>query len=154
MTFDPAFIFYTTPHVEDGLETLGDMATEAEEEYATRVRLYPGRVQKGRMSRADADRELRVMGALADALTGTRKRGDAPPRGTATWAEIIQCLRTEILKRRETYPAFVAAGHVDQATADRRLRMLESLHDMEWNMTWSREAIAGREATRRLATAA
>lgn len=154
MTFDPAFIFYRDDREVLALETLGDMATEAEAELAVRLRLYPGMIQKGRLARGDADRELRVMGAIADDLTGKLARAGAPPRGTATWTERIHCLRREILIRRADYPSYVARGIVDQATADRRLRLLESIHDMMWHMTWSDDAIAARAAAERRAAAA
>jgi len=153
-TFDFAFIFYRDDRDVLALETLGDMAAEAEAELQIRIRLYPGMIQKGRLSRADADRELRVMGAIADDLTGTLARAGAPPRGTASWTERIQCLRREILIRRADYPAYVERGLVDQATADLRLRLLESIHDMTWHMTWSDDAIAARAATERRAAAA
>lgn len=154
MTFDPAFIFYRDDREIFALETLGDMAKEAEAELAARIRLYPGMIQKGRLARVDADRELRVMGAIADDLTGKLARAGAPPRGTATWAERIHCLRREILIRRADYPRYVERGIVDQATADRRIRLLESIHDMTWHMTWSADAIAARAATERRAAAA
>jgi hypothetical protein len=51
VTFDPAFIFYRDDREIYALETLGDMATEAEAELATRIRLYPGMIQKGRLAR-------------------------------------------------------------------------------------------------------
>ena len=153
-SFDPTFIFYRDDREVLALETLGDMAAEAEAELAIRIRLYPGMIQKGRLARVDADRELRVMGAIADDLTGKLARAGAEPRGTATWTERIDCLRREILNRRANYPRYVEAGHVDQDTADRRLRVLESIHDMTWHMTWSTDAIAAREATERRAAAA
>lgn len=154
MTFDPAFIFYRDDREVLALETLGDMATEAEAELAKRIRLYPGMIPKGRLSRADADRELRVMGAIADDLTGKLARAGASPRGTATWTERILCLRREILIRRNDYPLYIERGLVDRETADRRLRLLESIHDMTWHMTWSADAIAARAATERRAAAA
>jgi hypothetical protein len=154
VTFDPTFIFYRDDREIYALETLGDMAKEAEAELATRIRLYPGMIQKGRLARADADRELRVMGAIADDLTGKLARAGAELRGTATWTDRILCLRREILIRRADYPRYVERGLVDQATADRRLRILESIHDMTWHMTWSEDAIAARAATERRAAAA
>jgi hypothetical protein len=94
------------------------------------------------------------MGAIADDLTGKLARAGAEPRGTATWTERIHCLRCEILIRRADYPRYIERGLVDQETADRRLRTLESIHDMTWHMTWSQDAIAAREATERRAAAA
>lgn len=149
MTFDPAFVFYRDDREVEALETLDDMAAEAEAELALRQQRYPDRVRKGRMAPDDADREIRIMAALADQLS--RRRGDR--RGTATWSEIIQCLRREILDRRDRYPQLVGAGRVDEAEANRKLRLIESIHDMEWNMTWHDEAKAARAATERLRAA-
>lgn len=146
MTFDPAFIFYRDARDVAAWETLEDMAAEAGAELAARKRLYPGMVAKGRMAQADANREIRVMAAIADALALRRN-----PITDATWAERVHCLRREIAMRRQLYPGWILQGSIDADTAARKLRMMESIHDMTWHGTWTDDAVAGREQTERAA---
>lgn len=143
MTFDPTFVFYRDDREVAAWETLADMHAEAVAELADRRDVYPGLVAKGRMARDDADRELRVMGAIAGALDVLNGRVGAD---AASWTERVTCLRRAILLRRECYPTLVLQGRLDADDATRKLRMMESIHDMTWHGDWTPEAVAGRAA--------
>ena len=73
-------------------------------------------------------------------------RSDAP-RDPATWAECVDVLRRESLRRREVWLPAVPADQ--RAAALHRLELLESLHDHFWNHTAD-----GREAQAKARAAA
>ena len=77
MTFDPAFVFYRDPREVSALETLADMAAEAEAEFASRERRYPGMVAKGLLTQAEATRELAIMGAIRRAGVDRTTKGSS-----------------------------------------------------------------------------
>jgi hypothetical protein len=145
MTFDPNFIFYRDPREVIAWETLDDMAAEADAELTSRRKLYPALIVKGRLSQRDADRELRVMTVIANKLALR------PATLEATWEERVHCLRREIALRRLLYPQWILAGRVDPDEAARKLRMMESIHDMTWHGDCTPEAKAIRAVTMALA---
>lgn len=154
MSFDPAFHFFTDGQPADRPMDLSDewwsaMKIELRVELADRQRLYPARVVKGRMTRVEADKELRVWRGILQAFD---VRADRPAAGPeATWTEQAHGLRREIGLRRRYYPQWVLAGRVEGAEADRKLLLLEQWHDLLWHQCSRPEAVAARaDVARRL----
>lgn len=146
MSFDPAFLFYRDNGPVDRDVPLDDdwwkaLAGEARDELARRRASYPGRVTKGRMTRAEADRELRVWGSVLRSIEG----GDYVTP-VASWTEQAHALRREIALRRKFYPQWIAAGRLDADAAARGLFLVEQWHDILWHCGLP-EAIATRAGT-------
>lgn len=151
MSFDPTFRFYGDDGPARRDDAVDDafwaaLKREVIEELGNRQRLYPGRVAKGRMKNAEADKQLRVWRGVAQEFD----RALLPPGGVgeATWTEQVHALRREISLRRHFYPQWVLAGRLDGAEADRKLRLLEQWHDILWHGSSLPEAAAARAATR------
>ena len=149
MTFSPDFAFYRDDRALGGPpdDAFWDaMKAEAGIEMDRRRDTYPKLVAKGRLSRVDADRELRVWCAIAEDW-GAAQRSPGFP--IATWTEMAHCLRREIALRRKFYPGWVEAGRIDAAEAEARLLLVETWHDLLWHCNHP-EAVAARAAVGRL----
>lgn len=148
VSFDSAFRFFTAgaPVVDFPPALDAALRAELRDELASRRRLYPDRIAKGRMTRAEADKELRVWEWLVDDYCCA----PGPPR--ATWNEQLHALRREVGLRRHFYPRWILAGRIDAGEADRKLALLEQWHDMLWHSPTNPDAIAARaDVARRLA---
>lgn len=146
MTFSPTFLFYRDDRALDVTppdDFWPALKVEMGRLLADRLATYPDRVAKGRMPRAEADRELRVARAIAEDQRAVN-RTDGWPR--ATWSEMIHCLRREITLRRQRWPLAVTAGRMDPDEAERRLQLIEGWHDLLWHTSGLPEARAARAA--------
>lgn len=146
MTFAADFAFYRDGRAIGGCppdDFWPAMKQEALDMLNQRLLTYPGMVTKSRMSRADADRELRVARAIAEDWQAAPWSPGFP---IATWAEMVHCLRREIALRRKFWPQRVAAGHLDADEAERRQLLLERWHDLLWH-SGRADAVAARAAT-------
>lgn len=146
MTFAPDFLFYRDGRPLD-LAPPDDfwdaMKQEAHDMYVQRQLTYPGFAAKGRMTHADAEREIRVARAIAEDW-GALPRSPAFP--VASWADIVHGLRREIALRRKFWPPRVEAGQMPALDADRRTLLLEQWHDLLWHLRHTPAAIAARAA--------
>jgi hypothetical protein len=61
----------------DGYTTFEKLAC-VQRELLRRRRLFPGRIKTGRMKKADADRELRIMEAITQDYTALAQAAPAP----------------------------------------------------------------------------
>lgn len=146
MTFAHDFAFYRDDRPLGALQPdsfWSAMKAEAAQLHAARLTTFPDRVAKGRMARADADRELRIARAIAEDW-GALERSPGFP--IATWSEIIHGLRREITLRRQHWPQLVEARRVPADDAERRLLTLEIAHDVLWHSTNLPEARVARDA--------
>jgi hypothetical protein len=133
VTFDPNFRFYRDNRAADRappVEFWDAMRVEVGDELARRRSTYPGLIAKGRMSRADADRELRVWQAIAEDWRAAPRSAGYP---IATWTEMVHALRREIALRRKFYPQWVEARRLDVDEAERKLMLVERWHDLLWH---------------------
>jgi hypothetical protein len=122
------------------------MRKEAGDELEQRTATYPKLVAKGRLSRTDCDRELRVWRAIAEDWRAAPRSAGFP---IATWTEMAHALRREINLRRTLYPRWILAGRVDSDEAERKLQLLEVWHDVLWHSNLP-EARAARQAVARI----
>lgn len=145
MTFDPNFAFYRDDRQLDAHPDENfwpAMKAEIRRLYDDRARTYPDRVAKGRMPRADADREMRVARAMAEDAGAV----DRTPDLRATWSDLIHCLRREITLRRQHWPRQVEARRLAAVDGHIRILVLEILHDVLWHTSGLPEARAARAA--------
>ena len=120
---------------------------ELQREATARARLYPKRVESGRLTPADAARECELIAALlADVATmASYHAADAQnvtwrvePRLSAhppTWEQRRFCLHRELDLRRRLYPQWIAEGRLTQPDADRQTAALDcllSVYDQGW----------------------
>lgn len=146
MTFAHDFAFYRDDRPLGALQPdsfWSAMKAEAAHLHAGRLTTYPDRVAKGRMSRVDADRELRIARAIAEDWGALEHSPGFP---IATWTEIIHGLRREITMRRQRWPQLVGAKRIPADEAERRLLTLEIAHDVLWHSPNLPEARAARDA--------
>lgn len=67
------FIYRYDPEKPRPTYTLGELVKCVEREIAMRRRVYPGRVDTGRMNTLQADREIAMMLQIAEELRGLAK---------------------------------------------------------------------------------
>lgn len=140
MTFDPHFAFYRDDRPLDAIpgdDFYAAMKVEVRQLLEGRASSYPDRVAKGRMPRAEADRELRVTRAIAE---DWRAVDLSPGFPLATWSEMIHALRREITLRRQRWPQAVEAHRMTAEDANRRILLLETWHDVLWHSSGLPEA--------------
>lgn len=146
MTFDPNFAFYSDDRrlnatIDDADPFWSAMKEEAGRLYTSRVESFPGRVAKGRMSRTDADREIRIARAIAEGWGAVQRSPDAP---IATVVEILHGLRREIHLRRQRWPRLVEQHRITAEEMERRILVLEICHDVMWHGSTAPEMLAAR----------
>ena len=127
--------------------TYAAIRAELQRELAARGRLYPKRVESGRLTPADAARECELIAALlADVATmASYHAADAQnvtwrvePRLSDhghTWEQRRFALHRELDLRRRLYPQWIAEGRLTQPDADRQLTTLDcllSVYDEGW----------------------
>jgi hypothetical protein len=150
VSFDPGFLFFrdggaSARDMNLSDEWLAALKAELRAELADRNRLYPSRVAKGRMTRAEADKETRVWRGVLQAVDPFADRpGDRPE---ATWTEQVHALRREIALRRHFYPQWILTGRIHADAAERKLLLLEQWHDLLWYQIGLPEAVAARADT-------
>lgn len=136
-----------------GFEGRADQAlltAELRRTLAAIVAAAPGRIAKGQLSRADADRQIVLWGALVadleaqDAWLAERARGIAPRQTLLAaldeisgcyhvgWQDKVAGLRHEIEARRRGYEAAIAKGQLTAETGRQQLERLEAVHDLYW----------------------
>jgi|GEM_PF-2229429 len=114
---------------------------------------YPGRVAKGWMSAIAADEEIDMLAAIhADwectlylerwwsggrTAEDLRALLDREARAAARiapfgWAALVDCLRREIVARRDKYPARVRKSQMSEADARHQLERIEAAHARYW----------------------
>jgi hypothetical protein len=114
---------------------------------------YPARVSKGWMSAITAEDEIDMLAAIhADADCGlylerwesgghrdedyralqARQRATAEKIGRFGWSALVDCLRREIVSRRESYPKRVARNQMSEADARHQLERIEAAHARWW----------------------
>ena len=148
MTFDPHFRMYShdPQQRQGGLATFADLARELADELEDRHQIYPGLVNKGRMTAEAAKREILVMGSLAwHHILPADARPPAPP--PVSWSEWVHTLRREIALRRRLYPDRVKSGRLNADVAARKLELLENIHENLWLGCQIAEAREARAAT-------
>ena len=146
--------------------TYAAIRAELQRELAARGRLYPKRVESGRLTPADAARECDLIAAMladvttmasyhaADAQNVTWRvtpRLSAHPEGIQrdhTWEQRRMALHRELDLRRRIYPQWIAEGRLTQPDATRQLTTLDcllSIYDEGWGFPL---AAPGRDAER------
>jgi hypothetical protein len=137
---------------------------EIDRTIAEAARAAPGRIDRGTLTRAEADRTAAVLRAIAADLTVERTHvaacrahfaagGDwlalpdnplpvsaaAPGEGGASWEEKIHVLRRELHFRRTYDPERVKRGRMTAAAAREQLERLEAVHHKYWwhMFTWT-----------------
>ncbi|WEK43615.1 MAG: hypothetical protein P0Y64_01935 [Candidatus Sphingomonas colombiensis] len=149
MTFDPKFIFYRDDRALDldpPEEFWSEIGPELRRLYESRLESFPDRVAKGRMARAEADRELRLARGLAEGWRALPRSPDAP---LTTLVEDVHALRREITFRRQRWPRLVELRRITGEELDRRILLLELCHDIIWHGSQHPDIRAAREARQR-----
>ena len=144
------------------------LLAELDREAEARARAYPGMVDKGRMTKADADHRCAILAEIrGDVAAKTEIRAPAP--GAFRWKDKLAELDREIELRDRVYPEWVGKGRMTQADADRQRGALEAVRSLYWDqmLAWelpegtiwlpwdptnpasaSPAAVAGRDAVR------
>lgn len=116
--------------------TLGAIAAELQREAALRGTFYPAQVERGRMTRADADYGLalaqawiadmaRIATALAPLAQGRPAlRPSADPGHTLTWRQRHTGLMEELALRARVYAREIDRGRLTRADAAHRTACL------------------------------
>ena len=133
MTFDPTFAFYRDVrhlNLDPPEEFWTEIRDETRRTFEDRRASYPSRVAKGRISRQEADHELRVARSLAEGWLGIPRSPNAP---LATTVEELHALRREITLRRQRWPRLVELRRMTAEEMDRRILLLEICHDVMWH---------------------
>jgi hypothetical protein len=122
-----------------------DMLAELDRELDARRRTYPGRIAKGGMTPAEAEREIAVMADLREDLAAVLAwrlagpNGCLPlPRANARFGheDKLHVLRREIHMRRTFYPQWVGKGRLSANAARAQLHRLEAVQARYWLDFW------------------
>lgn len=132
------------PHV-----TLADIAAELARECALRRRVLPGMAEKGKITGAEAGREIALMDAVAeDAARFERALAGGAAglpmvnpltiarRHAFSWSERRACLTRELAYRARLYPGWLAKGRLTAAEAERqcdRIACMRALYELGWD---------------------
>jgi hypothetical protein len=146
MSFDPSFRFYSDGPQQRVIPTVAIQYQAAVDEYAQRNRHYPRRIEAGKMSQIEADKQQGVMRAIVNDLRPP-KDAHNPQSDAFTWADKVHALRREIALRRRYYPTWVADGRMTAAAAREALETFEGIHENYWRWNCSPEAIEARSQT-------
>lgn len=120
--------------------TFGAIGDELRREIAARARTYPGQVDKGRMTAAEAERQQQLFAALL-ADFGDLVTVSEPSRTGPSWTERREALGRELDQRARLYPHWVATARLTEADAAHRIACLEALlelYDGGWGWAPSR----------------
>jgi hypothetical protein len=139
-----------TPHLAFPAITFAHLEAELRRELEARAGFYPGRVSKGNMLQAEADRELAAAAAWLEDVARIRDLWTAPAAsplrlssppgsssrqaiaeqgagGALSWRDRRSSLLREMGLRRRVYPEWVASGRLLEHQAAHRLACLECL---------------------------
>ena len=115
---------------------LGEVLDELRASEARRRDGYPRKVDAGRMKPDDAAREIEMMAQLVAEFTYLHTWPDAGDAARAdarfTWAEKVNCLRREIMIRRNDMPRRVEQGRMTIEDAERHIAAMEAAHAFYW----------------------
>jgi hypothetical protein len=110
---------------------VAELRIELARERDARARVYPQRIEAGRMTEPDAARELALIAAIADDLERMIAPGPCLAATHAwSWSDRRAALVRELDFRRRLYPQWIANGRLSQADADHRMACLEALGDV------------------------
>lgn len=137
--------------------TYAAIRAELQREAAQRARLYPKRVEAGRLTPAEAAREQALIAALLADVTRMASYAapdaqnvtwllepqlqypDCPEEARSAvsmgWKDRRHCLHRELDLRRSFYPQWIAEGRMTQPDADRQTEALDCLlarYDEGW----------------------
>ena len=110
--------------------TYAMMIEEAARELATRRRIYPDRVNTGRMKQAEADYQIALMAGIAADTVRMADVGGAPIPPCPhkfTWAQRRSGIGHELAMRARFYPQWIAAGRLRQAAADDQIAAMKAI---------------------------
>ena len=109
--------------------TAEQIASELEREISMRRQVYPGRVADGRMTQAEAARQIAIAAAWAEDLRRCTSPPGPLPTATHgfTWAERRAALTRELAFRARVFGRRVAEGAMTRADAAHRTACLEAL---------------------------
>jgi hypothetical protein len=112
--------------------TFAQLRAELARERAARARLYPQRVEQGRMSQRQADDELALAAALAADIDRAAHVGAPVPLAAHdfSWRERRDAIARELGWRSHVYPRWIELGRLSQDDADHRMACLEALADV------------------------
>jgi hypothetical protein len=122
------------PHIAFPAITIAALEAELARELEARRGFYPGRVGKGNMLQAEADRELALAAAWLEDVARIRacwfdRPGTAPaaPQHGFAWQDRRAGLLRELGLRRRLYPQWVAGGRLLADQAAQRIACLACL---------------------------
>lgn len=149
------------------------LAAEIDREITARLNTYPDRVERGRMTQAEADWQLQLARAWREDVDRYERRVQPLKQGRPAtpplqipathgiaWRPRRAALLHELEQRRHFYPEWVAKGRLTEANATSRLEAAECLltlyeYGFDWQPAngvppaWSEiHATAGQLATR------
>jgi hypothetical protein len=113
--------------------TLDQVAAELQREAQQRRDFYPGRVAKGNMLQAEADRQLALAAAWREDLERIRACWSTPGASPAapahgfSWRDRRAALLREIGLREKHYPEWIAGGRLLERDAVHQLACLSAL---------------------------
>jgi hypothetical protein len=129
--------------------TYAAITAEAERELASRRRTYPDRVQKCRMTQAEADYQIAIMAAIA---ADTRRMGHIGPSEMAavthtfSWLDRRKALERELDMRDRLYPGWIANARMTQANAARQMSAMKAiLWRYDCGFDWQHAALQDRQ---------
>ncbi|MBB5985337.1 hypothetical protein [Sphingobium lignivorans] len=127
-----------------------NVVEELARELDLRRKSYPGRVERGKMSGAEAEWQIDVMAAihvdlqasllLIDGSRSVEKIRLAGLARTAAdrrllrfrWAELVEVLQREVALRRRWYPDLIAQERLSAAASRLQLERMEAAHFFYW----------------------
>lgn len=120
------------------------VVAELERELENRGRVFPDRVGKGRMTEQEADYQLEIWREILDNVA----QGLGAPSWWLDghrfpWLDKVKALNRELDYRRRLFPDWIAKGRLDQASADRRVELVEMVRDLYWRHMFGWTAPAG-----------
>lgn len=125
--------------------TFAAAAAELTREQDARRTVDAARIEKGRLSPAEAEERQRILAAIGADLERIRAfwphlphQGEGPePQHGYTWRERDRAIAAELAMRRRLYPEWIAGGRLTQADSDRRIKILEAIHALyEDGLDW------------------
>lgn len=129
--------------------TYAMIRAELQRELAARGRLYPRRVESGRLTQADAARECELIAAMiadvatmasyhpADAQNVTWRVEPRLSDHPHTWEQRRLALHRELDLRLRLYPQWIAEGRLTQLNATRQFATLDCLLEI-YDEGWGR----------------
>ncbi len=132
--------------------TYAAIRAELQREADARARLYPKRIESGRLTQAEAGRQRALIAALAADVTRMASYDPPDAHGITwrlapgdehgvSWHDRRACLHRELDLRARFYPQWIAEGRLTQPDADRRtaaLACLLEVYDEGWG--WAGDA--------------